>query len=67
MVSEKLAAGRQTSTSILPLESGDRLTRSEFERRYQAMPHLNKPNWLRESSTCHHLLEPPVMENRIVI
>jgi hypothetical protein len=42
MVSEKLAAGWTTATSILPLESGDRLTRSEFERRYQAMPHLNK-------------------------
>ena len=25
-----------------PLESGDRLTRSEFERRYDAMPHLKK-------------------------
>ncbi|MDH3600753.1 MAG: Uma2 family endonuclease [Candidatus Tectomicrobia bacterium] len=42
MVTEKLAKGRKTTTSILPLESGDRLTRSEFERRYQAMPHLNK-------------------------
>src|SRR6266404_1756424 len=27
---------------ILPLEQGDRLTRDEFERRYQAMPHLKK-------------------------
>lgn len=25
-----------------PLENGDRLTRHEFERRYQAMPHLKK-------------------------
>lgn len=25
-----------------PLESGDRLTRAEFERRYEAMPHLKK-------------------------
>ncbi|MFQ5612013.1 MAG: Uma2 family endonuclease [Anaerolineae bacterium] len=25
-----------------PLESGDRLTRPEFERRYQAMPHIKK-------------------------
>ena len=25
-----------------PLENGDRLSRSEFERRYQAMPHLRK-------------------------
>src|SRR5947207_10218274 len=27
---------------ILPLEAGDRLTREEFERRYQAMPHVKK-------------------------
>jgi len=25
-----------------PLESGDRLTRQEFERRYQAMPNIQK-------------------------
>jgi Uma2 family endonuclease len=28
--------------SIPPLENGDRLTRPEFERRYEAMPHLKK-------------------------
>jgi hypothetical protein len=27
---------------IPPLENGDRLTRAEFERRYDAMPHLKK-------------------------
>jgi hypothetical protein len=27
---------------ILPLENGDRITRAEFERRYDAMPHLKK-------------------------
>jgi hypothetical protein len=27
---------------IPPLEPGDRLTRPEFERRYDAMPHLRK-------------------------
>src|SRR5262250_2667499 len=27
---------------IPPLENGDRLTRPEFERRYEAMPHLKK-------------------------
>jgi Uma2 family endonuclease len=27
---------------VLPLENGDRLTRDEFERRYEAMPHLKK-------------------------
>lgn len=36
---------RQNTTApiqIPPLESGDRLTRHEFERRYEAMPHLKK-------------------------
>src|SRR5262249_34804742 len=28
--------------AIPPLENGDRLTRVEFERRYNAMPHLKK-------------------------
>ena len=28
--------------SVPPLENGDRLTRAEFERRYDAMPHLKK-------------------------
>ncbi len=31
-----------TTIKVPPLESGDRLTRPEFERRYQAMPHLKK-------------------------
>lgn len=30
------------STSLPPLENGDRLTRAEFERRYEAMPRLKK-------------------------
>lgn len=30
------------AVSIPPLENGDRLTRAEFERRYDAMPHLKK-------------------------
>jgi Uma2 family endonuclease len=29
-------------SSVPPLENGDRLTRDEFERRYEAMPHLKK-------------------------
>ncbi|MGH9847656.1 MAG: Uma2 family endonuclease [Blastocatellia bacterium] len=28
--------------SVPPLENGDRLTRAEFERRYEAMPHVKK-------------------------
>jgi Uma2 family endonuclease len=31
-----------TVSPIPPLQSGDRLTRYEFERRYEAMPHLKK-------------------------
>ena len=31
-----------TTTQILPLENGDRLTRLQFERRYSAMPKLKK-------------------------
>ncbi|MGK7947769.1 MAG: Uma2 family endonuclease [Xenococcaceae cyanobacterium] len=31
-----------TTPANPPLENGDRLTRYEFERRYQAMPHLKK-------------------------
>src|SRR5215470_18146435 len=27
---------------VPPLENGDKLTRAEFERRYEAMPHLKK-------------------------
>ncbi|NEP63028.1 MAG: Uma2 family endonuclease, partial [Symploca sp. SIO2G7] len=32
----------RTPMTIPPLESGDRLTRSEFERRYHAMPQVKK-------------------------
>lgn len=31
-----------TNFKLPPLESGDRLTRQEFERRYAAMPHIKK-------------------------
>ncbi len=33
---------RHRTQAIPPLEPGDRLTRDEFERRYEAMPHLKK-------------------------
>ncbi len=35
-------AGTPGNGAIPPLENGDRLTRAEFERRYQAMPGLKK-------------------------
>ena len=42
MAADKVATKETQITTILPLESGDRLTRPEFERRYQAMPDLKK-------------------------
>src|SRR5207302_1580946 len=33
---------RPATPTIPPLENGDRLTRAEFERRYEAMPHVKK-------------------------
>ena len=36
------AASIDRNGAIPPLENGDRLTREEFERRYDAMPHLKK-------------------------
>ena len=38
----KPAEPTESSEAIRPLENGDRLTRAEFERRYEAMPHLKK-------------------------
>lgn len=35
-------AGESVNGRTPPLENGDRLTRAEFERRYNAMPHLKK-------------------------
>ncbi len=45
--------------AILPLEPGDRLTRAEFRRRYEAMPHLKKAELVEgvvyvPSPTRHH-------------
>ncbi|WP_088894278.1 Uma2 family endonuclease [Leptolyngbya ohadii] len=42
MVDTSLYQKRILPMQIPPLESGDRLTRHEFERRYEAMPHLKK-------------------------
>ena len=40
-VSEHLSTAEERR-SLFPLENGDRLTRAEFERRYQAMPQIKK-------------------------
>lgn len=39
---DRLASGFDVGKQIPPLEPGDRLTRAEFERRYEAMPDLKK-------------------------
>jgi Uma2 family endonuclease len=42
MAIDKAAVEKTAEATIWPLENGDRLTRSEFERRYQAMPLVKK-------------------------
>jgi Uma2 family endonuclease len=37
-----MSTSSQLQQSLLPLENGDHLTRDEFERRYHAMPQLQK-------------------------
>ena len=37
-----LTSSVELGNAVLPLENGDRLSRAEFERRYNAMPHLKK-------------------------
>lgn len=39
---QERAGPAPAETEIPPLETGDRLTRREFERRYEAMPHLKQ-------------------------
>src|SRR5438105_13701628 len=39
--------GAAAGTSPPPLEPNDHLTREEFERRYEAMPHLKKAELLK--------------------
>src|SRR5947208_2514195 len=42
ITSARTAAEATEPERIPPLQNGDRLTRPEFERRYDAMPHLKK-------------------------
>ncbi|VAW32920.1 Protein of unknown function DUF820 [hydrothermal vent metagenome] len=42
MMSTKIKLSNTQLPAIPPLEPGDRLTRREFERRYEAMPHIKK-------------------------
>jgi hypothetical protein len=41
--------GPPAGAPIPPLEPGDRLTRDEFERRYEAMPQLKKAELIRRA------------------
>ena len=42
LTGERLTSGSPPASAVPPLEPGDRLTRDEFERRYEAMPELKK-------------------------
>src|SRR5437867_12632643 len=42
IITQAAAPGPAAPPSVPPLENGDRLTRTEFERRYDAMPELKK-------------------------
>ena len=54
------AATEATNQPPLPLEPGDRLTREEFEHRYDAMPHVKKAE-LIEGVVC---MPSPVRQRR---
>jgi len=47
-VSTLESRSRETARRIPPLRSGDHLTRDEFERRYAAMPDVNKAELIVE-------------------
>ena len=49
---------------IPPLENGDRLTRPEFERRYDAMPHLKKAELINGVVYIPFIPTPTVLESR---
>ena len=46
MATSSTRGGSSTAPQIPPLEPGDRLTRAEFERRYDAMPHVKKAEFI---------------------
>src|SRR5579872_6770191 len=47
MITTTLLPSPAPPQTIPPLENGDCLSREEFERRYDAMPHLKKAELLR--------------------
>jgi Uma2 family endonuclease len=48
MATTNAGAGGWSNGRPPPLENGDRLTRIEFERRYEAMPHVKKAELIEE-------------------
>jgi Uma2 family endonuclease len=50
----------RTAKRLPPLENGDRLTRAEFERRYEAMPHVKKAELIEGEV---HMGSPVSLEN----
>ncbi len=67
-VTDSSARTPAPAETVPPLKTGDRLTRAEFERRYDAMPHLKKaeliegvvyvpsPVWFRKHARPHSRL-----------
>ena len=45
-----------SNLKIPPLESGDRLTRQEFERRYQAMPNTKKAELIGRNGVKEYIV-----------
>lgn len=67
MVRER-SRDRQSSSAkeqLPPLESGDRLTRHEFERRYHAMPHLKKAELVAEIAASSAANDTPDSKPRL--
>jgi Uma2 family endonuclease len=56
------APKRNVSESLPPLEAGDRLTRDEFERRYDAMPNLKKAELINGVVYLDSLLSPTTLK-----
>lgn len=53
------AALERANGFVPPLEQGDRLTRVEFERRYEAMPHLKKAELIEGRVYMPSPVKPP--------
>lgn len=53
------AALEPANGAVPPLEQGDRLTRAEFERRYEAMRHLKKAELIEGRVYMPSPVKPP--------